>query len=179
MLTDACRFRSKLGAALLAALLSASVGFGACGGSSNNWKSTAIATSTSVSASTSRSSKTAGEGLSVPRRRLPLPRKPSTLSGRNVSEGNPESGSTPGRGVRLENPVFRRGLVKFAVCLRQNGVEVPAPNTSGSGPVLDTNAIDTNSPEFRIAEAKCRNYVGGAFFHRPSVGGPPGSSRPR
>jgi hypothetical protein len=46
-------------------------------------------------------------------------------------------------------------LAKFAACMRQNGINLPAPNTSGKGPVFNTKGIDTTSAAFRRADAKC------------------------
>jgi len=58
---------------------------------------------------------------------------------------------------------FKDALAKFAACLRQNGVSVPTPNTSGHGPVFSTKGLQTNSPKFREAAAKCRSVLIGAF----------------
>jgi hypothetical protein len=69
-----------------------------------------------------------------------------------------------GRGTPLaNNHVFEAALAKFAECLRQNGVNVPAPNTSGKGPVFDTKGINTSSPQFRAATTKCRATLTSAF----------------
>jgi hypothetical protein len=57
---------------------------------------------------------------------------------------------------RFNSPVYRQALAKFATCMRENGVNVPEPNTSGGGPIFDTKGLSTNSPQFRAAEAKCR-----------------------
>jgi hypothetical protein len=46
--------------------------------------------------------------------------------------------------------------VRFAACLRQSGINVGEPNTSGKGPVFDTRGINTGSPQFKAASAKCR-----------------------
>ena len=35
----------------------------------------------------------------------------------------------------------RQALAKFADCMRENGVNVPTPNTSGKGPVFNTKGI--------------------------------------
>jgi hypothetical protein len=78
------------------------------------------------------------------------------------------------RGGRLRNnPAAKQALVKFADCMRGNGVNVPEPNTSGSGPVFDTKDLDTASPKFKAAEAKCSSNLRGAFGVRP--GRPPGT----
>ena len=63
----------------------------------------------------------------------------------------------------------KAALAKFATCLNQNGVKVPAPNTSGKGPVFDTKGIDTSSAQFKAAEKKCQSDLSGAF-HRPGPG---------
>lgn len=61
------------------------------------------------------------------------------------------------------SPQFKQALVKFASCMRSNGVNVPEPNTSGKGPVFNTKGLDTSSSKFKTAESKCRSELGGAF----------------
>jgi hypothetical protein len=72
-------------------------------------------------------------------------------------------GAFHGRGS-FNSPRFRQALTKFAACLRQNGVNLPAPNTSGKGPVFDTKGVNTSSPQFKAAEIKCRSTL------RPGLG---------
>jgi hypothetical protein len=79
-----------------------------------------------------------------------------------------------GSGARFKSPVFQAALAKFASCMRQNGVSVPAPNTSGSGPVFNTKGIDTSSSQFKAAEAKCQSDLTTAFRHGAGAGGPGG-----
>jgi hypothetical protein len=74
-------------------------------------------------------------------------------------------------GARFKSPAFKAALAKFATCLRENGVNVPAPNTSGSGPVFDTKGIDTSSAQFKAAEAKCQSDLRTAFRRGPGAGG--------
>ncbi len=78
-----------------------------------------------------------------------------------------------GGGVaRLRNPTFTKALGKFAECMRQNGVAVPAPNTSGKGPIFSTKGLDTKSATFRAVEQKCASLLN---FARPGgQGAPPG-----
>src|SRR4029077_2779829 len=71
----------------------------------------------------------------------------------------------------IKSPVFREALAKFATCLRANGVNVPPPNTSGSGPIFSTKGIDTTSAQFRNAESKCRGVLTSAFRRGPGTGG--------
>jgi hypothetical protein len=79
-------------------------------------------------------------------------------------------GNLAGRGggtARIRNRAFLTALGKFASCLRQNGVNVPVPNTSGNGPVFDTKGIDTSSAKFKAAEVKCQPILRAAF-HVPA-----------
>jgi hypothetical protein len=46
-------------------------------------------------------------------------------------------------------------VVQFDECLRQHGVKIPAPNTSGKGPVNNFKGVNTASPQFREAQKKC------------------------
>jgi hypothetical protein len=78
-----------------------------------------------------------------------------------------------GAARRLNRPVLKAALTKYGDCLRQNGIKLPAPNTSGNGPIFDTKGIDTASPQFKTASAKCRGALLGAF-RRPA--GAPGAA---
>lgn len=73
-----------------------------------------------------------------------------------------------GRAGGINSASARAALVKYAACLRQNGVNVPAPNTTGKGPVFSTKGIDTSSSKFKAAQSKCRSDLKGAF---PGGGG--------
>ena len=53
--------------------------------------------------------------------------------------------------------------------MRENGVDVPAPNTSGNGPIFDTKGLNTASAQFRTAESKCSGYLP-HFRRNPSAG---------
>jgi hypothetical protein len=67
----------------------------------------------------------------------------------------------------------RAGLVKYAACLRQNGINVPAPNTTGKGPVFSTKGIDTSSSKFKAAQSTCQGDLKGAFPGGARGGTPP------
>jgi hypothetical protein len=56
--------------------------------------------------------------------------------------------------------------------MRENGVNLPAPNTSGNGPVFNTKGLNTKSATFTAASKKCSSLLqlGGA-----PGGGPPGA----
>jgi hypothetical protein len=63
------------------------------------------------------------------------------------------------RGTSGYSAAFKKELANFAACMRQNGVNMPAPNTSGKGPVFDTSRLDTTSPAFRAATQKCASHL--------------------
>jgi hypothetical protein len=46
-------------------------------------------------------------------------------------------------------------LTRFAACMRENGVNLPPPNTSGKGPIFNVSGLNVASTEFKAAEAKC------------------------
>ncbi|HEY3959984.1 MAG TPA: hypothetical protein VGL68_05680 [Solirubrobacteraceae bacterium] len=75
---------------------------------------------------------------------------------------------------RFDSPNFKAALAKFATCMRENGVNIPAPNTSGSGPIFSTKGIDTASAQFKTAEAKCSSDLRAGFRGGAGVNGAPG-----
>jgi hypothetical protein len=78
-----------------------------------------------------------------------------------------------GGGARFNSPVFKQALSKFAACMRENGVSLPAPNTSGNGPIFNSKALNTSSAQFRGAQAKCRPILSAARGQRgQGFGGP-------
>jgi hypothetical protein len=85
-------------------------------------------------------------------------------------------GGAFGRGAdRLKSPAYRQALATFATCMRENGVNVPQPNTTGNGPVFSTKGLNTSSAQFKAAEAKCASDLRGAFRGRPGSGAPAGA----
>jgi hypothetical protein len=87
-------------------------------------------------------------------------------------------GSFAGRGARFRNPAYKAELAKFAACLRANGVNVPAPDTSGNGPIFDTKGVNTASPQFNKAEGKCIGDLRGATSRAHPGGAAPGAAPP-
>ncbi len=77
-----------------------------------------------------------------------------------------------GKGFKnpFNNPRFHSVLARFAACLRQNGINVGEPNTSGKGPIFDTKGINTGSPQFKAATAKCRSTL--LYALRPNHANP-------
>jgi hypothetical protein len=83
-------------------------------------------------------------------------------------------GSVFGGAGRFKRPGYQQAIAKFAACMRENGVNVPQPNTSGSGPVFNTKGLNPSSAQFKAAEAKCRSDLEGAFPRRAGAGGTTG-----
>jgi hypothetical protein len=93
--------------------------------------------------------------------------------------GFPRGGFAGGGATAFSSPAAKQALVKFAACMRENGVNVPAPNTSGKGPVFNDKGLDTSSAKFAAAESKCRADLLSVFRKRPgTVGGAPGAGGP-
>jgi hypothetical protein len=77
----------------------------------------------------------------------------------------------------FSSPAGKQALARFATCMRENGVNVPTPNTSGKGPIFDTKGLDTSSAAFKAAETKCISDLRGVFHARPgAAGAPPGAA---
>jgi len=83
----------------------------------------------------------------------------------------------PGGAGRFRSPAFTAVLVRFGACMRDSGVPLPTPNTTGKGPVFTTTGINTASPTFREAEAKCAPLLRPGFS-RPGAGGPSAQGGP-
>ncbi|HEY7952632.1 MAG TPA: hypothetical protein VID70_06555 [Solirubrobacteraceae bacterium] len=79
---------------------------------------------------------------------------------------------------RFGNPTFRKALTAFAACMRSNGVKLPTPDTSGTGPVFSTKGLNTASPAFKAASAKCQSVLRSAFPRPPRpAGAAPGGAQ--
>ena len=76
--------------------------------------------------------------------------------------------------ARFSSPEAKTALVKFSACMRENGIKLAEPNTSGKGPIFDTKGIDTASSKFTAAERKCRTDLQSALGARPGAA-PPGA----
>ena len=81
-----------------------------------------------------------------------------------------------GRGF-FNSAAGKAALEKFAACMRENGVNVPKPNTSGNGPVFGTRGLNTQSAAFKAAQSKCRSDLPRAFGGAAGGGPPPGAPR--
>jgi hypothetical protein len=95
--------------------------------------------------------------------------KVATTTGTKAAKG-PNAGHFKRAGARVSSPAFKAALAKFATCLRQNGVNIAPPNTSGKGPVFSAKGINTASAQFRTAERKCSATLRGGFGASPRGG---------
>jgi hypothetical protein len=84
-----------------------------------------------------------------------------------------------GFGSRLSSPTYRKALAAFAACMKQNGIKLPAPNTSGKGPIFNTNGLDANGRAFLAARTKCDSLLRAGPGAAGAGGAPaPGASPP-
>jgi hypothetical protein len=65
--------------------------------------------------------------------------------------------------ARFSSPQFKAALVKFASCMRENGVNLPTPNSSGKGPIFNTKGLSVTSPQFKTAQKKCASTLRAAY----------------
>jgi hypothetical protein len=77
--------------------------------------------------------------------------------GATTGAGKPTQPTSPAKPSRpaAQAKNFNHLVVRFDDCLRQHGVKIPAPNTSGKGPVSNFKGVNTASPQFREAQKKC------------------------
>jgi hypothetical protein len=138
-----------------------------CGGSSKT-----------SSASTNASATTATTGATT------TATKAATTTGAKVAKG-PNAGRPERGGLAkpsVATPALKGALTKFATCLRQNGVNIAPPNTSGKGPILSVKGVNTGSAKFKAASTKCRSALLNALRAQrgtaktPGTAGSPGST---
>ncbi|SEG72972.1 hypothetical protein SAMN04489712_11056 [Thermomonospora echinospora] len=58
---------------------------------------------------------------------------------------------------RMKDPELQNRLLRFAQCMRDNGVDMPDPKNGR----LDFDAIDRDAPNYQEAAGKCRETLGG------------------
>jgi hypothetical protein len=54
--------------------------------------------------------------------------------------------------------------------MRESGIKIGEPNTSGKGAIFNTKGINTTTAAFASAETKCRSDLRGAFGASPGAG---------
>ena len=164
----------------------------ACGSSSSTASST---TSTKAGATNGNRAAFAGRFKAVreclQKDGITLPKRTPGQGGGGAGAGGPlgGSGGTPPAGVskstyeaalkkcgapaaggagRANSPAFKQAVTKFAACMHENGINVPTPNTSGTGPVFNTTGLNTSSAQFKTAQAKCASLLRGSLPTNPA-----------
>jgi hypothetical protein len=179
-------------ATTLFALLATCVGLAACGGSSGSTSSTAA---TSTSAATKGGS-TAAIKAHLASLHQCLAQQGITLVGPG---GSPSASVVLGVGAKLPSgvtreqyeaafrkcsgarltstsPAYTAVLTRYVACMRSHGVNLPPPNTSGAGPVLDTKGVNTRGAAYKAALAKCARLLQRAISAGPEAGASLGRS---
>ena len=196
--------RTRPAATAVLAIVLASFGLAACGGTSTSSSTNASAAATGATGTGSGATGASAsrfravreclqkEGIALPQRTPGTQRPPG--GGFPGAGGGPQlpkgvtraqyeaalkkcGGSAFRRGAggaRLKSPAFKQALAKFATCMHENGVNVPEANTSGSGPVFNTKGLNTSSAQFKAAQTKCSKDLQGGFRRGPEGGGAPG-----
>jgi hypothetical protein len=73
----------------------------------------------------------------------------------------------------VTTPALKQAFTKFAMCMRENGVKFPLPNTSGTGPIFSAKGVKISSAKFKTADVKCRGDLLSALrAHRGAVKAP-------
>ncbi len=178
----------RLRPALALPVLGACVALAACGSSASSGTTTTStsASTTSKSAPASGSSRftalrscLAKQGITLPARSGNRPpggtgtpgqgrplggaggfKLPQGVSRTQLQEALKKcGGGNLGGGGRFNSAASKAALTKYVACMRENGVNLPAPNTSGTGPVFNTNGINTTSSTFKTATTKCQSVL--------------------
>ncbi len=199
------RLRPLLAALMIALVAIALAACGSSGGSSSGSTSSTNSASTTKAGGPS-ASRFASLRTCLQKEGITLPSRPTGSTGSTGGSNGATGGGFPGaRGGGFKLPAgvsqakFQEALkkcgggflhrrnfnsatakaafTKYSQCMRENGVNLPAPNTSGKGPVFNTSGLDRTSATFKNAEKKCQSDLP-AFFGRgrPAAGasgGPP------
>jgi hypothetical protein len=91
-----------------------------------------------------------------------------SASSTSTDAGKAASGarvSSPRGGPGHNRTGAMQRYAKFAACMRKHGVSLPAPNTSGKGPIFDSKGFDPRSAAFKAADRKCARKL---FPKRPT-----------
>lgn len=185
-------------ASAIALIVLAALALSACGGSSGSSSAASASASTSTATSSARGGRLTAlreclqkDGITLPKRGASGQSQggPGGLLGggsqlpKGVTRAQFEAalkkcgGLRPGAGRfgsgggarRLESPVLKAAIARFAACMRANGIAVPTPNTTGTGPIFDTKGLNTGSAAFKAGESKCSATLRGAFRGPPGV----------
>ena len=74
------------------------------------------------------------------------------------AEAAAEAKSSAAARVDRLPPALTAALEKFAACMREHGIDLPPPVTTG-GSLFDMKGVDKSSPQFSAAEAACDSLL--------------------
>jgi hypothetical protein len=159
------------------ALALASLALAACGGSSGKSSSSATGAPTaksSTSASSTPASQPARLRACLKRLGIQVPSSVNTVADlvahppKGVSRAQLISAVQGCGGIsggladvkpRVSATAYKQAFVNFVACMREQGVSLPTPDTSGKGPVVDTKGVDTGGAKYRAAARKCAPII--------------------
>jgi hypothetical protein len=99
--------------------------------------------------------------------------KPPKAAGPGVSGGPAGRGTTTNSGPAI-SPATEQALAKLVSCMREHGQNMPAANTSGKGPIIDTSGLNTSSAAFKAAFKACSQIPHNSPPVKPSASVPAG-----
>ncbi len=99
---------------------------------------------------------------------------PAKLRGA-LEECRKKTGGGPPPLSKEQQTELRDAALKFARCMRANGIDIPDPGSAGEGPGIviggpNQPRLNPRSPAFRRAEQKCRKHL--PRMRREGGGGP-------
>jgi hypothetical protein len=80
----------------------------------------------------------------------------------NATNTNSAAKTTGGRGAGANGPTgfrYEQKVRRFVACMRANGVKLPEPKFTPSGPVLRVKGVEAASEPFRAGLTKCRGAL--------------------
>jgi hypothetical protein len=80
--------------------------------------------------------------------------------------------SAPGKGDPEQEKAMRRSAVKFARCMRSEGIDFPDPQFEGGGVTQRLPRSAAESPRFEAAQRRCAKKVGGPVIGKAGGPGP-------
>ena len=58
-----------------------------------------------------------------------------------------------------DETAFEDMFLEYAVCMREHGVDMPDPDFSGSGGMIDLGVMDPSDPDWMAADEACRDIL--------------------
>jgi hypothetical protein len=124
--------------------LLASLALAACGGSSSNSSQDSAAPSAQVQTTSTTPSTVESDA--------PAP----TTKAKPAKSHHQDFHASKSRHV---TPKTKQALGAFVTCMRQHGIDYPAPNTSGKGKLFEVGHLDRTSPKFKSARGVCTQLL--------------------